>query len=136
MLGMILKLFGGNQAAAIGAAILVAVIAGYVGWLKLDIYNLNNDVAELKLEVRSLELDVEREKANVIECKAQIEGANDRIEDLKESAGHREDILKLLGENIDEVKKVTAAKVGGILDAPTPENCEEAMALLRAGVAQ
>lgn len=136
MIGMILKMFGGNQAMAIGAVVLFIAVGGYIGWLKWDIHSLEADKAKLQVQVVELKLDVEREKANTRECIAKIESTNNRINDLKEANTNRTEIIGMLEDNIAAVKKVTEVRVTEIENIVTPENCEEAMALLRGGIRQ
>jgi len=136
MISMILKMFGGNQAMAIGAAILLAVVGGYIGLLKWDIHSLKADKAKLKVQVVELKLDVEREKANTRECIGKIESTNNHINDLKEANTNRTEIIGMLEDNIKAVKEVTEIRVNEIEAIATPINCEETMALLRGGITQ
>lgn len=136
MIGMILKIFGGNQAMAIGAVVLFIAVGSYIGWLKWDVHSLEADKAKLAVQVVELKLDVEREKANTRQCIGKIESTNNRINDLKEANSNRTKIIGMLKDNIKAVKEVTKVRVAEIENIVTPENCKEAMALLRKGIQQ
>ena len=114
--------------------IIFIVVSGYIGWLKLDIVNLEEDVTKLGLHVQELKLDVEREKGEVRKCKSEINITNDRISDLKTDADRRHEVLDMLAENITVFKEVTDQKIKNIIIAPTPENCKQAMEFLRKGI--
>ena len=126
--------FGLTNVKLFGALAIIIAVGGYIGWLKLDIHNLETKVEEQQLEIRGLELDVEREKGNVRECMATIDGNNERINDLQQDNDRRTEILDSLNETIKEFKDINRIRVEDILSAPTPENCEQAMEFLRRGV--
>jgi cell division protein FtsL len=109
-------------------------IAGYIGWLKFDIWGLENDIEKLEVHVTQLEADVLYAQNETAQCLIKIDETNSRIVDLKESTEHRSEILDLLKDNIDTVREITDAKVADINALVTPENCAEAMELLRQGV--
>lgn len=133
MFGTIIKFLGGNQIAVIGALVVIAAVGGYIGWLKIDISGLNDDVSRLELQVQTLKNDVYHGELEVAKCKGTIEATNDRINDLRTDVQNRSEIIGMLADNIATVQKITKKNIEGIENLPTPKNCKEAMAMLREG---
>lgn len=131
MIGFIARIFGGNVASAWIAVIMAAGIASYVGVLKFDIWQKENQIEDLKVENKRLELDVAHEKGEVKACKSRIQETNNRIEDLKSD---RKKVVSILTENLNMFRELSESRINNIKDAPTPQNCEEAMEFLREGL--
>ena len=134
MLGKLLGLVtgGGGSMWLIIAA--VVAIGGYIGVLKWDNAKLVDKVEDLRVELKQAQLDIEIEKGNVRTCQARVDGANDRLEDLKDVNDDRKKIIDMLGENIDTFREASDARIDNIRDAVVGKSCEEAMQFLREGI--
>jgi len=118
----------------LAGGVVIALALGYVGWLKFDNWGLENKIEKLEVHITALKADVVFAENETAKCGIQIDESNVRIIDLKESRVDRAEILDMLADNIKTITEITASNVKDIEDMPTPENCAEAMELLRQGV--
>lgn len=134
MLGKLVGLVSGGGAGMWGIIAVVIAVGGYIGVLKISNNNLQNKVDSLRVELATAQLDVEREKGNVRTCQARVEGANERLDDLKSVNDERSRIIDMLGENIDTFREASDARIDNLRDAVVGKSCEEAMQFLREGI--
>lgn len=130
------KLFGGSGLTAGIFLVATLAVTGYVGVLKFDNWMKGNKIEKLELANRQLELDVQFEQGEVKACKARIDETNERIIDLKEDREARKEMFSLLQQNVDLIRDSSSARVADLESIPTPQNCEEAMNLLRDGLGE
>ena len=124
----------GGKAAVIGIAAVAVAMGSYIAFLNITKTNLEHKVSELEVKVASLEVDLEREKGNLKACHVRIEGANQRLEDLKSVTDERTKIIGMLSENIEVLKDASNARIQVLRNTVVGKSCEEAMQFLRDGV--
>ena len=137
MIALLAKsLFGGSSVTTAIFLVVGLGLAGYVGTLKFEIWSQGNTIATLENDKRELELSVEYEKGEVKACKAVVDQTNARIEDLREDRETRTRMFDMLQENVDLIRESSSARIADLEETPTPQNCEEAMTLLRNGLGE
>lgn len=98
-------------------------------------------IPSLQVQTEKLEADLILSKDHLATCvkgnetlSEAIDAQNQALKDLGGLASKMDDEFKKLNESVNKIRKDTNKAVKDILNAPTPQTCEEAMQMLRDGV--
>lgn len=132
-MGLLKMLSGFLGGSPIFSGIFLAIFLSMAGLLA---YQTQVAIPALKVEVQKEANRAIKFETQLDGCKDKIELINDRIDDLALDREDRDKLIGTLNDSLASMREFSNDRIKDILDAPTPENCADAMTLLRRGIGE